>query len=72
MAEMQRVIDLAQGGLSDDQYERGVARVRRWYAERIKAFKAQRAKVAPVVVVRPVKPLPKRKRRGIWFFGQGG
>ena len=69
---VRRAETMALGGLSSEQYERGVARVRRWYAERIATFKVQRAKVDPVVVVRPVKPLPKRKRRGIWFFGQGG
>jgi hypothetical protein len=69
---VRRAETMALGDLSEAQYIKGMARVQRWYAERIAAYKASQPKPDPVVVVRPVKPLLKRKRRGIWFFGQGG
>ncbi|MBA3827152.1 MAG: hypothetical protein H0X24_25070 [Ktedonobacterales bacterium] len=63
---------LACGGLSQQQYTRALPRIERWYKQRCLAYKAKQGQTPDVQVVRPVKPLPKRKRRGLWFFGQGG
>ena len=63
---VRRVETVALGNLSDEQYERGVVRVRRWYAQRIAVYKLQPH------VVRPVKPLAKSKRWGFWSFSKGG
>ena len=63
---VRRAETMALGHLSDEHYERGVVRVRRWYAQRIAAYKLQPH------VVRPVKPLAKFKRWGFWSFSKGG
>ncbi|MBA3826035.1 MAG: hypothetical protein H0X24_19310 [Ktedonobacterales bacterium] len=66
LKEVRRAETMALGHLSDEQYERGVARVRRWYDQRLAAYKARPK------VVRPVTPLVKPQRRGFWPFRQGG
>ncbi|MBA3827109.1 MAG: hypothetical protein H0X24_24855, partial [Ktedonobacterales bacterium] len=66
LKDVRRDETMALGHLTDDQYARGVVRVRRWYEQRLAAFKALPK------AVRPVKPLVKPKRRGFWLFGKGG
>jgi hypothetical protein len=58
---------MALGHFSEEQYSHGVERVRKWYDTRIAQYKASKPKVQ---VVRPVKPLVKPKRKGIWFWGR--
>lgn len=51
--------------LSPEQEAHAVARVRRWYAQRLADYKAQPRIVRPVVV-------SSVRRRGWWFFTKRG
>jgi hypothetical protein len=66
LKDVRRAETMALGQISDEQYVRGVTRVRRWYEQRLAAYKALPK------VVRPVKPLVKSQRRGFWMLGKGG
>jgi len=58
-------------GLSPEQVERALRRIRKLYQKRLDAYKAKvAAEAQQPKVVRPVAPVQPVKRRGLWPFGK--
>jgi hypothetical protein len=58
-------------GLSPEQIERAMHRIRKSYQKRMNDYKvAKAAEAQQPKVVRPVVPVQPVKRRGLWLFGK--